>query len=207
MMDAFYSTKLSSMKRFPVRVLCDTGASANVISSKVAKKWRLKILKPSQKYRVQDAQNNPIRVDGEVRGFMRGKRNSHPRSIQMIVCRNLGDQDLIIGNPTLKAWGIVPQQFPAWKEQKTWYEVEIKEEWSKDKIRTINKKLDTVEGKELEQCTLVELSDKLKSEFSDIFKSSLERGDRIVGKEAVRQNLDTKSKVYCMMDLVSGYRL
>ena len=119
-----------------------------------------------------------------MRGFMRGKRDGHPRAIQMIVCRNLGDQELIIGNPTLKAWGIVPQQFPAWKEQKPGYEEEIEEEWSKDKIRTINKKLDAVESKELEQCTLVELIDKLKREFSDIFKSSLKRGDRIVGEEA-----------------------
>ena len=52
MMDAFYSTKITSKKRFSVRVLCDTGASANVISSKVTRKWRLKDLKPSQRYRM-----------------------------------------------------------------------------------------------------------------------------------------------------------
>ena len=64
MMDVFYSTKITSKKRFSVRALADTGASTNVISSKVARKWRLKVLKPSQRYRVQDAKNNPIRVDG-----------------------------------------------------------------------------------------------------------------------------------------------
>ena len=62
MLDALYSKKKRSKERLPVRVLADTGASANVIAHKLARKWKLKDLKPSQKYKVQDAQNNSIEV-------------------------------------------------------------------------------------------------------------------------------------------------
>ena len=92
------------------------------------------------------------------------------------MCKNLRDVDIIVGNPQLKKWGIVPKQFPAWQEdEKPWFEEEIEEEWIRDQIRTIDKKLTALEDKWLQECSLVDLAERLNKEFPEIFKTSLER--------------------------------
>ena len=104
-----YSQRVGTVEMLP-----DSGASVNLMSLAIAKRFHLAYDKmEAGSFDVQDAQGQQLEIVGKADIRLKIDGINKYRQMEVLLTDNLEDQRIILGWGQLVAWGIVSSDFPS----------------------------------------------------------------------------------------------